>query len=155
VSGDGRSVASTAPLRVSGITRQVYRRGSQEKPMIYPDEAPVFAAELAATAAYATFLQHLKDTDRDYDPDYTWVSVAGGVLISTLPAMVLARVAGCDWRAYERRVIVGFFVSALVIVPWQLWQHAMRKGRNEGLQIRRIIGAPHHADRTPPLDLIS
>lgn len=122
--------------------------------MIYPDEAPAFAAELAASAVYAAALQRLKDTGHDYDPNYTWVAVLGGVILSTLPAIALARVAGCDWRAYERRVIVGFCTSALVIIPWQLWQHAKRKGRSEGLQIRRRTGAPH-AHRTPPLDLVS
>jgi hypothetical protein len=97
--------------------------------MIYPDEAPVFAAELAASIAYAAGLQHLKDTNRDYDPDFTWVAVAGGVIISCLPAFVLARIAGGDGGAYERRIVLGFCTSALAIVPWQLWQQAKRKGQ--------------------------
>lgn len=121
--------------------------------MIYEEEAPVFAVELAASTAYAVLLQHLKDTERDYDPNYTWVAVAGGVVISTLPAFVLARTAGCDWKAYERRIVVGFLTSALIIVPWQLWQHAKRKGRSEGLAIRQRTGAPHHANGTAPLDI--
>ena len=73
--------------------------------MIRRDETGTYLAELAVTAAYAAILERLQ---RRYEPDYTWVTVMIGVIISAAPAMHLARVdKQTTWPDYERRAIAG------------------------------------------------
>lgn len=120
--------------------------------MIRTTEAPVYAAELVASVAYATFLQAC---DRKYEPDWTWLTVVGGVLISSAPAILLARYDPPTWRDYERRVIAGFLTSGVIIVGWQLWDQAKRRGRTEGYVLARRTHAPQEredAHPTPPMD---
>lgn len=118
--------------------------------MIRRDEIPIYSAELAITAAYAALLQRL---GRRYEPDWTWLTVLIGVVISAAPAMALARRDHPSWRDYERRTIAGFVTSGLIIIGWQLWQFAERRGRQRGYALaRRIPEHSDHADPAPPLE---
>lgn len=119
--------------------------------MIRRDELPIFGAELAATAVYAAILQRL---NRRYEPDWTWLTVMIGVIISASPAMLLAREDNPSWQDYERRTITGFVTSGIIIIGWQLWQFAERLGRQRGYVLARRITpeAPTHADPAPPLE---
>lgn len=119
--------------------------------MIRRDELPVYGAELAATAAYAAILQRL---NRRYEPDWTWLTVMIGVVISAAPAMALAREDNPAWRDYERRTIAGFLTSGTIIIGWQLWQFAERRGRQRGYTLARRITPEHttHADPASPLE---
>lgn len=119
--------------------------------MIRPPETPVYALELLASAAYAAFLQGLK---RKYEPDWTWLTVAGGVVLSMLPVMHLARTQPGSWRDYERRAVAGFCTSGVIIIGWQLWQAAVRQGRSQGYALahRTTPQEPTDAHPAPPLD---
>jgi hypothetical protein len=120
--------------------------------MIRRDEAATFAAELVTTAAYAAILQKL---NREYEPDWTWLTVVIGVVISTAPTITLARTdPATSWPDYERRTIAGFLTSGLIIIGWQLWQHAERKGHRRGYDMaRRILPESYDdADPTSPLE---
>lgn len=89
-------------------------------------EIAAYAAELATTATFATIL-HI--TGPKEAPEHTWKLVMLGVIISSAPAIALARLEPAPtWQRYERRVLAGFLLSAAVIVPWQLWLAAVRKG---------------------------
>lgn len=89
-------------------------------------ELATYAAELAAAATYATIL-HVRGP-REH-PNTTWKLVMLGVILSSAPAIALARLEPAPtWQRYERRVAAGFLVSASVIVPWQLWLAAERRG---------------------------
>lgn len=109
-------------------------------------ERGVFVAEFAASVGYACWLQSMR---RRYEPDWTWLTVMGGVVLSAAPAQILARVLPGTWRDYERRIVVGFCVSAGAIIPWQLWQMAKRIGEEQAT--RQQIGEVH-ADGTKPLE---
>jgi magnesium-transporting ATPase (P-type) len=105
-------------------------------------EIAAYAAELAATVAYATILHHKGPREH---PDHTWKLVMIGVIISSAPAIALARhEPPPTWQRYERRVAAGFLLSAAVIVPWQLWLTAERQG--ELRQHRRSM--PHDPPET-------
>lgn len=89
-------------------------------------EIAAYAAELAAFVAYVTALHAAGPREH---PDHTWKLVMAGVALSSAPAIALARLDPApDWRRYERRVAAGFLLSAAVVVPWQLWLTAERRG---------------------------
>ena len=112
--------------------------------MIRRDEAAAYAAELAATALYAAVLQRL---NRRYEPDWTWLTVVLGTIISVIPAIALARRdPATSWPDYERRVAAGFCASGLIIIGWQLWQQACRQGRAEGFDLARRLSYGEHDD---------
>lgn len=92
-------------------------------------ELTAYSIEIAAVVAFARYL-HLQN--RRYEPDWTWATVMAGVILSSAPAIALARLDPTDWRRYEGRVAVGFLVSAAVIIPWQLWLMAYRWGQDRG-----------------------
>lgn len=92
-------------------------------------ELAAYIAEAGITAAFARYL-HLQD--RQYEPDWTWAAVMAGVIISSAPAIVLARLAPADWRRYEGRVAAGFLVSGGIIIPWQVWLAAYSWGQQQG-----------------------
>lgn len=120
--------------------------------MIRRDEAAAYAAELAVTGAYAAVLHRL---NRRYEPDWTWLTVMIGVVISTVPARHLARITPTSWRDYERRVLVGFLVSGAVIIPWQLWLATLRAGRKQGYALAARTSSPQEytdADPAAPLE---
>jgi hypothetical protein len=118
--------------------------------MIRRDEAVTYTAELAVTTAFAIILNKL---DRKYEPDWTWLVVMIGVIISAAPSMTLAR---CDpattWEDYERRALAGFCTSGLIIIVWQLLQYAERRGVWNGYVIASRITEERYADPTPPLE---
>jgi len=119
--------------------------------MIRRDEAATYAVEVITTAAYAAILQRL---NRRYEPDWTWVTVVIGTIISAAPAIVLARTdPATSWPDYERRTLAGFLASGAIIIGWQLWQHAERRGRASGYAIAsRITPEAYDADPTTPLE---
>ena len=116
--------------------------------MIRRHEAATYAVELAVTAGYAAILQRL---NRRYEPDYTWVTVMIGVIISAGPPITLARTdPETTWADYERRTVAGFLTSGLIIIGWQLWQ---RRGRASGYAIAcRISPEVTDADPATPLE---
>jgi hypothetical protein len=96
------------------------------QPTISAAEVAAFAAEIATTIAYTTIL-HIRGP-REH-PDTTWKLVMLGVIISSAPAIALARTEPePTWRRYECRVALGFLLSAAVVVPWQLLLSAERRG---------------------------
>ena len=119
--------------------------------MIRRDEAATYAAELVTTAAYAAILEHL---GRRYEPDWTWLTVVIGTIISTAPAITLARIdQRTSWPDYERRIVAGFLTSGSIIIGWQLWQYAERRGHRRGYAMAcRITEAQGYADPTAPLE---
>jgi hypothetical protein len=104
-------------------------------------EIAAYITEIAVTTAFARYL-HLQD--RRYEPDWTWATVMAGVIISSAPAIALARLDPACWRRYEGRVLAGFLLSAAIIVPWQVWLAAYRWGTERGYRWASD-------DKTPPL----
>ncbi len=92
-------------------------------------EVATYIAEAATTVIFARYLHRL---NRTHEPDWTWLSVLAGVIISSAPAITLARVAPACWRRYEGRVVVGFLVSGAVIIPWQVFLAALAWGQRQG-----------------------
>jgi drug/metabolite transporter (DMT)-like permease len=118
--------------------------------MIRRDEAVIYTVELAATTAFAIILNKL---DRKYEPDWTWLVVMIGVIISAAPSMILARRdPTTTWEDYERRALAGFCTSGLIIIAWQLFQYAERRGSWNGYELARLILENRYADPTPPLE---
>jgi hypothetical protein len=62
-------------------------------------------------------------------PDHTWAEVAGGVMITLLPAALAARKThgGVDWRTYEATVWRCFVASGVPIILWQLGESVSRQ----------------------------
>jgi hypothetical protein len=118
--------------------------------MIRRDEAVIFTAELAVITAFAIILNKL---DRKYEPDWTWLVVMIGVIISATPTMTLARRdPATTWEDYERRSLAGFCTSGLIIIVWQLCQYAERRGSWHGYVLARRILENRYADPTAPLE---
>jgi hypothetical protein len=105
-------------------------------------EVATYIAEAATTVAFA---RHLHLQERRYEPDWTWLTVAVGVVLSSVPAIVLARIDPSCWRRYEGRVLAGFLISGAVIIPWQVWLAAYRWGQEQGYR----WGS---SDQTAPLE---
>jgi len=106
----------------------------------------VFGAEALVSIGYTALLHRTRDR---YEPNWTWLTVVGGTILSTTPAITLARQRHTrHWRDYERDMIAGFCVSGAVIIAWQLWLVAQRLGQHDGYTRRGI----HHANPTTPLE---
>jgi hypothetical protein len=58
--------------------------------------------------------------------------VLAGVVISSAPAIALARTDPASWQRYEARVLAGFLISGAIIIPWQVWLAAYRWGQERG-----------------------
>lgn len=88
-------------------------------------------AVLGITASLGTvYALVLSQVERQLpiNPDFTAVSVVGGVLISLAPVMWLARrQRPRNWRVYERMVAAGFVGTGLPIILWQLIELILRR----------------------------
>ncbi len=89
----------------------------------------VYVTQFFAAIAYSLFLQKIY---RWYNPDYTIVTVVGGVLLSAQPPIWLARMAPhITWHQYEMYTVWGFIVASIPIAAWQGWQVFWRHRNQE------------------------
>jgi hypothetical protein len=85
------------------------------------------AGVLGLSTLYAAALSYL---ERRYPikPDHIWAEVAGGVLISLVPAALAARQARqLDWRIYEGAIWRSFIAAGTPIILWQLGEAILRQ----------------------------
>lgn len=89
------------------------------------------AKVLALSLFYAAVLAWLERRFQAIRPDYIWMEVVGGVLISLVPAAIQARqneqFAGLSWKTYESTVWMSFFASGAPIILWQLGETFIRR----------------------------
>lgn len=85
------------------------------------------AGVFGLSTLYAAALGYL---ERRYPikPDHIWAEVAGGVLISLVPAALAARRAReLDWRIYEGTIWRSFIAAGTPIILWQIGEAMLRQ----------------------------
>jgi hypothetical protein len=116
--------------------------------MIRRNEAVAFAVEGLAASLYVTWLDL-----RRHQPDYLWLVVLIGIIISAGPAIILARRSPPpSWPDYERRLAAGVSVSGIIIAGWQIRQCAHRQGRRDGYALARRLERGSDANHAPPME---
>lgn len=105
----------------------------------------LYQIEFAVSCLFVAILHRIRSR---YEPDWTWLTVVAGTIISTAPAMLAARRHPADWRSYERRMITGFVISGSVVIPWQILLVVRRWRQQRGYVLAKDAT---HGDATAPL----
>lgn len=80
-------------------------------------------ALVAACSAYAKWLE----SDKSFEPDFTWAEVAVGTALCLVAAGLQSRLRGGDWRSHEREVAHALALGAAPVVIGELSQWLERR----------------------------
>lgn len=87
-------------------------------------EAATDTALVAATSAYARWL----DANKDLEPDHTWAEVVFGVGLCLFHAGLIARARGKNWKwqHHSYNHLRSFALGGMPIIVGELWQWRRR-----------------------------